>query len=158
MNSSYVNMGVGALLATLFVLKSVSLVSGAIFSQEAPEKPGFTIAAEEAPGAGGKAAAASMPTSVTLFDQGLLQVLQASATGLEPKSPYVLALSERPDGSGALQPLARFMTNPAGSAIVNASGPIRQVAQSATDDARRYLVIAPQVAGQAGKPVQVQEL
>ena len=96
------------------------------------------------------------PTSVTLFDQGLLQVLQASATGLEPKTPYVLALAEKSDGSGALQPLANFMTNPAGSAIVNAIGPIRQIVQSTADDTRRYLVIAPQVAGQPGKPVQVQ--
>ena len=47
MNSSYVNMGVGALLATLFVLKSVSLVSGGIFSSEVPEKPGFAIVADE---------------------------------------------------------------------------------------------------------------
>lgn len=62
MNSSYVNMGLGALLATLFVLKSVSLVSGAIFSAEPPEKPGFVIAADETASAGGasdKAAAAA---------------------------------------------------------------------------------------------------
>src|SRR5439155_24179123 len=31
------------------------------------------------------------PTSVSLFDQGLIQVLQASVTGLEPKHKYVLA-------------------------------------------------------------------
>src|SRR5246127_2420696 len=60
------------------------------------------------------------PTSVSLFDQGLIQILQASVTGLQPKQKYVLALSEHEDGSGRLQPLAAFMTNPAGSAIVNA--------------------------------------
>src|ERR1700756_1525432 len=60
------------------------------------------------------------PTSVSLFDQGLIQILQASVTGLQPKQKYVLALSEHEDGSGPLQPLAAFMTNPAGSAIVNA--------------------------------------
>ncbi|CAM3628042.1 YncE family protein [Bordetella sputigena] len=100
------------------------------------------------------------PTSVTLFDQGLLQVLQASATGLEPKHPYVLALAEHADGSGALQSLAAFTTNPAGSAIVNAIGPIRQVVQAdaAAKDSQRYLVIAPQVDGKAGAPVQVQAL
>jgi hypothetical protein len=64
---------------------------------------------------------------VTLFDQGLTQVLQASVTGLEPGRPYVLALSDAPDGEGALEPLAAFTTNPQGSAIVNAVGPIRQV-------------------------------
>ena len=31
---------------------------------------------------------------MTLFDQGLVQVLEASVTGLEPKQPYVLALSQ----------------------------------------------------------------
>jgi len=66
MNSSYVNMGVGALLATLFVLKSVSLVSGGIFSSEVPEKPGFAIVADEtaSAGAGDKAAAAAPETPV----------------------------------------------------------------------------------------------
>ncbi|QSI32645.1 hypothetical protein GNX71_24925 [Variovorax sp. RKNM96] len=104
-------------------------------------------------------APANPPTSVALFDQGLLQVLQASVTGLEPKQPYVLALSGQPDGSGTLQPLANFMTNPAGAAIVNAIGPIRQQIQGATPaDSRRYLVIAPQPGGKAGTPVQVQSL
>jgi YVTN family beta-propeller protein len=32
------------------------------------------------------------PTSVSLFDQGLIQVLQASVTGLEPKRPLFSAL------------------------------------------------------------------
>jgi YVTN family beta-propeller protein len=98
----------------------------------------------------------SAPTSVTLFDQGLLQVLQASATGLQPRQPYVLALAEQPDGSGTLQPLANFTTNPAGSAIVNAIGPIRQLVQASTDATRRYLVIAPVVDGKPGQPVQTQ--
>jgi len=105
------------------------------------------------PGADGAA-----PTSVSLFDQGLLQVLQASTTGLKPKSAYVLALSEKPDGSGNLQALAAFMTNPVGSAIVNAIGPIRQVVQATNAETRRYLVIAPQVDGKPGAPVQVQAL
>ncbi|MET1028897.1 MAG: YncE family protein [Dongiaceae bacterium] len=107
--------------------------------------------------AGGKVAAgAKAPTSVTLFDQGLLQVLQASATGLEPKHPYVLALSDRADGGGNVEPLSRFMTNPAGSAIVNAVGPIRQVVQGDANAPRRYLVILPVTATDMGKAVQVQ--
>ena len=102
------------------------------------------------PGAhGGRA-----PTSVSLFDQGLTQVLEAAATGLEPKRAYILALSTRPDGTGPLSPLASFMTNPAGAAIVNAVGPIRQVVQGASDSERRYLVIAP--AANGATPVQVQ--
>ena len=57
-------------------------------------------------------------TGVSLFDQGLVQVLEAAVTGLAPKHPYVLALATQPDGGGTLQPLTGFMTNPAGAAIV----------------------------------------
>src|SRR5499433_548871 len=45
------------------------------------------------------------PTSVSLADQGLVQVLQAAVTGLEPGRPYLLALASEPSGTGALQPL-----------------------------------------------------
>jgi YVTN family beta-propeller protein len=96
------------------------------------------------------------PTSVSLFDQGLIQVLQASVTGLEPKHKYVLALADRADGSGSLQPLAAFMTNPAGSAIVNATGPIRQIVHDPATSGRRYLVIASGDATTLGEAVQVQ--
>src|SRR6202023_3188776 len=46
------------------------------------------------------------PTSVSLFDQGLIQVLQASVTGLQPKQPYVLALAHEGTGEGPLEPVA----------------------------------------------------
>ena len=95
-------------------------------------------------------------TTVSLFDQGLIQVLQASVTKLEPKKPYVLALAETENGHGALQPLAAFMTNPAGSAIVNASGPIRQIVQNTAKTEKRYLVIAEGTAAQPGAVVQIQ--
>jgi YVTN family beta-propeller protein len=95
-------------------------------------------------------------TSVSLFDQGLVQIVQAAVTGLASKSSYVLALSERPDGTGKLQPLAAFVTNPAGSAIVNAAGPIRQIVQNDETNIRRYLVIAEGKPGQSGKVVQRQ--
>ncbi len=109
------------------------------------------------PGNGaGEASSTSAPTSVALFDQGLLQVLQVSATGLEPKQPYVLALADRPDGSGTLQPLASFVTNPAGAAIVNAIGPIRQIVEVKASTMRRYLVIASGSAARPGPIVQVQ--
>lgn len=98
-------------------------------------------------------------TSVALFDQGLVQVVQASVTGLAPKAPYVLALSAAPDGSGPLEPLSSFMTNPAGSAIVNSVGPIRQlVGPDQAPGARRYLVIAEGTADAPAKVVQRQEL
>jgi YVTN family beta-propeller protein len=100
--------------------------------------------------------ASNAPTSVSLFDQGLIQVLEAAVSGLQPKQPYVLALAENPDGTGALQPLQPFMTNPAGAAIVNAIGPIRQLVQSDVKAQRRYLVIVPASGTKLGAPVQVQ--
>ena len=108
------------------------------------------------PVASAQATAEKAHTSVALYDLGLLQVLQASATGLQPGRPYVLALSQRPDGGGVLEPLAAFTTNPAGSAIVNAVGPIRQIVRGEGNTQRRYLVIAPGTASQYGAPVQVQ--
>ncbi|KQN27296.1 hypothetical protein ASF00_13275 [Sphingomonas sp. Leaf34] len=81
-------------------------------------------------------------SQVTLFDQGQVQILQAAVAGLSPKMPYVLGLSSRADGGGVIQPLAKFMTNPAGGAIVNTLGPLRQIVSDAKGDMRRYLVIA----------------
>jgi YVTN family beta-propeller protein len=96
-------------------------------------------------------------SQVSLFDQGQVQLLQGSVTGLEPKKPYVLALADDPKGGGKLEPLAAFMSNPAGASIVNSVGPIRQVVQpSAPAAARRYLVIASGTPQDIGKPVQVQ--
>jgi YVTN family beta-propeller protein len=99
---------------------------------------------------------APVPTSVTLFDQGLVQVLEASVTGLEPKHPYLLALAERADGSGSLEPLAAFMANPAGSAIVNAIGPVRQLVRGEAEAPRRYLVVVSGSTSEPGNPVQIQ--
>jgi hypothetical protein len=48
------------------------------------------------------------------------------------------------------------MTNPAGAAVVNAIGPIRQLVRSEDKVQRRYLVIAPGMVGNLGAPVQVQ--
>ena len=96
-------------------------------------------------------------TQVTLFDQGQVQVLQAAAVSLKPMSPYVLALSNAPEGSGALQPLARFTTNAAGAAIVDAVGPLREVVSAETPAPRRYLVIAEGTSDGLGPVVQRQQ-
>ncbi|WP_448030261.1 YncE family protein [Bradyrhizobium liaoningense] len=104
----------------------------------------------------GDAGGGKAPTSVSLFDQGLIQVLQASVTGLQPRQKYVLALADHGDGSGPLQPLAAFMTNPAGSAIVNAVGPIRQIVDQSAAAARRYLVIASGDAAMPGDAIQIE--
>jgi YVTN family beta-propeller protein len=107
-----------------------------------------------APGANARQSAP--PTSVALYDQGLAQVLEAAVTGLEPKKPYLLALSDHSDGSGKLQGLSGFMTNPAGGAIVNAVGPVRQLLRGEDTSQRRYLVIAPGTADEHGAPAQIQ--
>jgi YVTN family beta-propeller protein len=96
------------------------------------------------------------PTSVSLFDQGLTQVLEASVTGLAPRQPYVLALAAEKNGSGKLEPLSAFTTNPAGSAIVNAVGPIRQVVKGENQIVRRYLVILSGTPDRPGAVVQAQ--
>jgi YVTN family beta-propeller protein len=103
-----------------------------------------------------RAAGEKAPTLVWLYDQGLTQVLEAAVTGLAPGTSYVIALSENPDGSGTLQPLSAFTTNAAGSAIVNAVGPIRQIVRASAAAQRRYLVIAAGDAANFGPPVQVQ--
>ncbi|MEN3746039.1 beta-propeller fold lactonase family protein [Sphingomonas sp. HF-S3] len=102
-------------------------------------------------GAGGKGA-----TSVTLFDQGLIQILQASVTGLAPGQSYQLVLTDQADGTGTVEPLADFKTNPAGSAIVNASGPIRQVVQGQGATARHWLAIRAGTSAAPGAIVQRQ--
>ena len=71
-------------------------------------------------------------------------------TGLKRGKPFVLALARRRDGGRGdpLEPLAAFTTNPAGAAVVNAIGPIRQIVRASTPADRRYLVVA------AGTPAQ----
>jgi YVTN family beta-propeller protein len=114
------------------------------------------VDAHKTVGSSGSGGDGKAPTSVTLFDQGLIQVLQASVTGLEPKQPYVLALAHDRKGERPLEPLAAFMTNPAGSAIVNATGAIRQVVRGEDKIEPRYLVIAQGHADKPGPVVQVQ--
>lgn len=102
--------------------------------------------------AGGKAPV----TNVALFEQGYIQMLQASVNALEPRRPYVLALSRSADGSGELEPLAEFTTNPAGSAVVNALGPLRDTVRTDAPDQRRYLVIVAADMKAKSRPLQVQ--
>src|SRR5207245_10504212 len=102
-----------------------------------------------APGAGHR-------TSWSRFDQAVMQALPAAVTGLEPGKPYVLALVPRRQGPGLLEPLAAFTTNPAGAAVVDAIGPIRQIVRAQTAMERRYLVIASGTPAQLGPVVQTQ--
>jgi YVTN family beta-propeller protein len=104
-------------------------------------------------------AGSSNATTVSLFDQGLTQVLQAAVVGLEPAKPYALALTSNPDGTGRVEAIAQFTTNPAGAQIVNAVGPIRQIVHpdETAIEARRYLTVLPLENGKLGQPVQLQQ-
>jgi YVTN family beta-propeller protein len=104
-------------------------------------------------------AGSSNATTVSLFDQGLTQVLQAAVVGLEPAKPYALALTSNPDGTGRVEAIAQFTTNPAGAQIVNAVGPIRQIVHpdETAIEARRYLTVLPLENGKLGHPVQLQQ-
>ena len=100
--------------------------------------------------------ASKAETTVAVNSQGLVDLLEAAVSGLEPKKPYLLALSGKADGSGPLEPVARFTTNPAGAAIVVAVAPLRKVVQAnEIGSPSRYLVICPLVDDKAGAPVQV---
>ena len=115
----------------------------------------LAVAAGEAKitlGVGGRAL-----TTVALFDQGLTQILQAAVSGLSPKRSYQLMLSANPDGSGTVEALANFTTNAAGSAIVNATGPIRQIVRGESPAVRRYLGIREGASNASGAIVQVQQ-
>jgi hypothetical protein len=82
--------------------------------------------------------------------------MQASVTGLKPKTSYVLGLAMTPNGHGDVEPIATFTTNPTGSATANAVGPIRQLLQGDAKIPRRYLVITTGTAEQTGEVAQVQ--
>ncbi|MGC4024478.1 MAG: cytochrome c family protein [Mesorhizobium sp.] len=65
MNSFEFNKIIGALLATVFVVLSLGILSDAIFASPVPEKPGFGIeAAEDTAGAGGEGGGAPAVESV----------------------------------------------------------------------------------------------
>lgn len=58
MDSFELNKMAGALLGTVFFVFSVGLMSDALFSKEAPEKPGYALEAAEGDAPAGEAAAA----------------------------------------------------------------------------------------------------
>jgi YVTN family beta-propeller protein len=96
------------------------------------------------------------PTSVALYDQGVLQMLEAAVTGLQPMQPYVIGLAEQADGSGTFEPLADFMSNEAGAQVVNALGPIREIVRGQDQVQRRYLAIRDGSSAQPGALEQIQ--
>jgi hypothetical protein len=96
-------------------------------------------------------------TTVSVNNQGLIDLVEAAVTGLQPKQKYELVLVEHASPPyGEIQPLERFQTNPAGAAVVTTIGPIKQVVAGNSAIQRRYLAIVPTENGDRGTPVQVQ--
>ena len=83
--------------------------------------------------------------SVAVNSLGQLDLLQVAAENLTPTSQYQLNLTESGDASGKLEPLAVFTTQPDGSAIVQAIGPLKTLAAeagtSATGPSRQFLIV-----------------
>jgi YVTN family beta-propeller protein len=94
-------------------------------------------------------------TTVTINNQGLVDVIQAAVTGVEPKKGYFLATSMKADGSGALTPIAKFMSNPAGAAIVDAVGALRTPLIGTAAEGRLYLVVTTDADGKPCSVLQV---
>jgi YVTN family beta-propeller protein len=92
--------------------------------------------------------------SVAVNSLGLLDLVEVAAENLTPASQYQLNLAERGDTSEKLEPLAVFTTQPDGSAIVQAIGPLKTLAAeagtSAGDSSRQYLTVTP-----ASNPSQI---
>jgi YVTN family beta-propeller protein len=96
-------------------------------------------------------------TTVSINNQGLIDVVEAAVTGLQPKQSYQLALVEHATPPyGEIQPLEAFETNPAGAAVVTTVGPIKRIVANNSKAQRRYLAIVPIENGNQGTPVQVQ--
>jgi len=67
MNSFEINKILGALLGTCLILVAMHIAAGAIFTQEAPAKPGYEIAVKEAPeGAAAPTVPAEVPIATAL--------------------------------------------------------------------------------------------
>ncbi len=74
MDSFEINKIIGGLLATVFVMFSVTIVADSLFAAHAPEKPGYAIVAAEAPEGG-----ASGPAEVEEPITALLATADAAA-------------------------------------------------------------------------------
>lgn len=80
-----------------------------------------------------------------------------TTAGLDPGKPYTLAIASNRDGSGAIEALAGFKTNPAGAAIVSTIATLRAVLSAQnTTPTRRYLVILEGIRAVRGAVVQTQ--
>ena len=95
-----------------------------------------------------EAAAGSLPNaqaSVAVNSLGQLDLVEVAAENLTPTSQYQLNLTGSGDASGKIEPLAVFMTQPDGSAIVQAIGPLKTLAgeAGASPSERQFLTVTP---------------
>jgi hypothetical protein len=98
-------------------------------------------------------AASTAPTTVTLNNQGPLDLLEAAVTGLQPDTIYTLGYVPDLAAPGQnFQPLNTFATNAAGAQISESIGVLREIL-AGTPQPEDFLVIVP--AG-GTQPVQVQ--
>ena len=106
-------------------------------------------------GSPGSSASTAAPTSVTLNNQGPIDLLEAAVTGLQPDTSYTLGyVPDLSDPDDNIQPLSTFTTNAAGAQIVESIGPLRQVVAGTPQPGdQRFLEIVPKGDTQ---PVQVQ--
>lgn len=81
-------------------------------------------------------------TTVAVNDQGLIDLLEAAVTGLQPATSYLVALAANADGSGPLEPIAKFTAGADGGAIPVSIGPFRRALAGDELMPRRFLVIA----------------
>lgn len=94
-----------------------------------------------------RAASTSLPdaeASVALNSLGLLDLIQIAARGLSPKTQYQVYLAESEHVPfGKLEPLAILKTNPDGAGIVQAVGPLKSLATSASSlgEPHRFVVV-----------------
>jgi hypothetical protein len=96
-------------------------------------------------------------TTVSINNQGLIDLVEAAVTGLQSKQTYQLVLVQHATSPyGEIQPLETFQTNPAGAAVVNTVGPIKRIVADDSEMQRRYLAIVPFKNGNQGMPVQIQ--
>jgi YVTN family beta-propeller protein len=96
-------------------------------------------------------------TTVAVNNQGLIDIVEASVTGLQPEQSYELAFVEHPTiPYGKIEPLEMFKTNQAGAAVVTTIGPIKQIVTATSETQRRYLAIVPTQSKDQRLPVQIQ--
>ena len=85
--------------------------------------------------------------TVSIDNQGILDLLEIAAVGLAPKTDYFLYVVDSPQPPfKTMTKLALLTTNPDGGVVGQAIGPLKQVATSPAagqDPSRQYLLVTP---------------